>query len=192
MTIQEIPRRTRIEDIRRRELVAAAHRVFLQDGLDGLTSARICAEAGLSPGILSYYFKGKDDVLFAMVRLNNRILAEAVVAGLRNARDPDARVRAIVQGNFPAAVYNRNAANAWVSVCAAAARNARFQALQTIFYRRLRSNLRHALGDRPDREALILTVGAMIDGLWLRKAAGEDVSRDQAVALVLAVCGLTP
>src|SRR5690349_21526903 len=38
-------KRTRIEDIRRIELIAAAHRVFLEHGLQGMTSARICREA---------------------------------------------------------------------------------------------------------------------------------------------------
>ena len=65
-------KRTRIEDIRRVELIAAAHRVFLEHGLQGMTSARICREAGMSPGILAYYFKGKDEVLLGMVRYNNR------------------------------------------------------------------------------------------------------------------------
>ena len=47
-----------------------------------MTTKRICEEAGMSAGILSYYFKGKEDVLFAMVRLNNRLLMEAVAKGL--------------------------------------------------------------------------------------------------------------
>ena len=50
-------RKTRIEDIRRVELIGAAHRIFLRAGLKGLTSVRICHEAGMSQGILTYYFK---------------------------------------------------------------------------------------------------------------------------------------
>ena len=43
--------KTRIEDIRRIELIEAAHRIFLREGLRGLTTGRICAEAGMSQGI---------------------------------------------------------------------------------------------------------------------------------------------
>ena len=134
-------KRSRIEDIRREELILAAHRVFLTQGLAGLTTARICAEAGLSPGILAYYFRGKEDVLFQMVRYNNRILMEDIARRLRAAVTPWDRLTAIVEGNFPAANYNRAAANAWLSVCAASATNSRYARLQRIFYARLQSNL---------------------------------------------------
>ncbi|MEI2807917.1 transcriptional regulator BetI [Albidovulum sp.] len=182
-------KRSRIEDIRREELILAAHRVFLTQGLAGLTTARICAEAGLSPGILAYYFRGKEDVLFQMVRYNNRILMEDIARRLRAAVTPWDRLTAIVEGNFPAANYNRAAANAWLSVCAAATANPEYARLQRYFYRRLASNLASCLkpaltGDR--LEAAILTVGVMIDGLWLRRAADDGTSRDRAVAHMLA------
>lgn len=100
-------KRTRIEDIRRVELIQAAHRVFRAEGLTGLTTARICAEAGMSPGILAYYFKGKKDALYEMVRYNNRILLEDIVARLRAATTPWDRIVAIVDGNFPMQAYER-------------------------------------------------------------------------------------
>lgn len=34
---------------------------------------------------------------------------------------------------------------------------------------------------------MVLSIGVMIDGLWLRKATGEDIDRDQAVRLILAL-----
>ena len=92
--------RTRIEDIRRVELIEAAHRIFLRDGLKGLTTTRICHEAGMSQGILTYYFKDKDQVLFEMVRYANRVLMDAVVINLRQAETRWDRLTAIVDGNF--------------------------------------------------------------------------------------------
>lgn len=162
--------------------------MFRTHGLAGLTTARICAEAGLSPGILAYYFKGKEDVLFQMVRYNNRILMEDIIRRLRLARSGWERLAAIVEGNFPAGTYDRAAANAWISVCAAAATNAEYARLQRFFYRRLASNLASAL--RPalaaDRAGpLILSVGVMIDGLWLRKASDDTLGRDDVVDLIL-------
>lgn len=181
-------RRTRIEDIRRAELVQAAHRVFIERGLSGLTSARICEEAGMSPGILAYYFKGKDELLFGMVRYNNRVLMEDVIARLRQAESGWERFLAIVEGNFPAQAFERNTANAWLSVCAAAGTHAQYARLQRIFYARLFSNLASAFtgavaGDRLER--LALGVGTLIDGLWLRKASGESIARETAIALIV-------
>lgn len=186
--MSEKPRRARIEDIRRTELVQAAHRVFLEYGLAGLTTARICQEAGMSPGILAYYFKGKDEVLFGMVRHNNRVLMEDIIARLRVAETPWERFLAIVEGNFPASAFDRNAANAWLSVCAAAATNSQYALLQRIFYSRLNSNLASALEGVLDQGRLrdtALAIGVMIDGLWLRKAAGGKISRDEAVKLIV-------
>lgn len=180
--------RTRIEDLRRKELIEAAHRVFMTQGLSGMTTARICDEAGMSPGILSYYFKGKEEVLFAMVRLNNRALAEDVVARLRQAQNRWDRLLAIVEGNFPASYFHQNVANAWLSVCAASPGNVRYARLQRLFHKRLASNLGATL--RPLLAAdqvggIILSVGVLIDGLWLRKSADPTLDRATAVALIL-------
>ncbi len=184
----EKAKRTRIEDIRRTELVRAAHRVFMEHGLSGLTTARICGEAGMSPGILAYYFKGKDEVLFGMVRHNNRILMEDVVTKLKAARTSWERFVAIVEGNFPENAFEPNVARAWLSVCAAAASKPQFALLQTIFYRRLNSNLASAFGGVLDSTGLreaSMAIGALIDGMWLRKAAGGDVSRDEAIRTIV-------
>ena len=182
------PKRTRIEDLRRAELIAAAHRVFMVYGLTGLTTARICAEAGMSAGILAYYFKGKEDVLFAMVRLNNRLLMEDVVTRLNAARTRWERLLAIVEGNFPEPVYTPTVANAWLSVVAASATTPRYAQLQRLFYRRLRSNLASVFAGTlpPDRtESLAQVISGLIDGLWLQKAAQQAPGRNAAVALIL-------
>lgn len=180
-------KRTPIEDIRRVELIQAAHRVFIVHGLSGLTTARICNEAGMSPGILAYYFKGKEEVLFAMVRYNNRILMEDVISRLNHATTHWERLLAIVEGNFPNHTYERNTANAWLSVCAAAGANPQYGRLQTIFYKRLSSNIASSLASVLPAASLklaILGIGVMIDGLWLRKADGSDISQETAVQLV--------
>jgi TetR/AcrR family transcriptional repressor of bet genes len=179
--------RKRIDEIRRSELIEAAHRVFLREGLQGLTTARICKEAGMSPGILAYYFKGKDEVLYAMVRFNNRLLMEDVIARMRRAETSWQRLEAIVEGNFPAAAFIRNVAIAWLSVCAATNTNHNYERLQRLFHRRLESNLASAFAGMLDRKRLreaSLSIAGLIDGLWLRKAVGDDIGRDEAIEVV--------
>jgi TetR/AcrR family transcriptional regulator, transcriptional repressor of bet genes len=180
-------RRTRIEDIRRSELIEAAHRVFLNAGMKGLTTTRICQEAGMSQGILTYYFKSKDDLLFEMVRFSNGRLMHEVVTGLRNATTRWDRLEAIVLGNFPQEHYERNTANAWTSFYAAAITNERYARLQRLFYRRLRSNLASALGGvlpRSELDHFAKGFAAMIDGLWLRRGQDDDLTSDEAIRLV--------
>lgn len=181
-------KRTSFEDIRRVELIEAAHRVFMADGLSGMTTARICEEAGMSPGILAYYFKGKDEVLFGMVRYNNRILMEEVIERLKTAKSRWERLTAIIEGNFPPDAFNRNAANAWLSVVSAAHTNSQYARLQRIFYKRLGSNVSSSLsGILPAKQlkAITLSISVMIDGLWLRKATGSDLTHTDAVQVIV-------
>lgn len=189
--MQAKPRRqkTRIEDIRRVELIDAAHRIFLKEGLKGLTTTKICTEAGMSQGILTYYFRDKEEVLFEMVRMNNRILADAIVANLRAATNGWERLVALIDGNFPAPHYDRPMARAWISLYAEAAHNERYARLIRPYYRRLRSNIGAILrpvmpADKTDH--FVRGFAAMIDGLWLRRGHSDtDMWLDEARLLLV-------
>lgn len=188
MTAQPKKQKKRIEEIRRIELIEAAYRIFIRDGLKGLTTTRICQEAGMSQGILTYYFKDKDEVLFEMVRHANHILMDDVVLRLRGAGNRWDRIIAVIDGNFPESRFERNTANAWVSFYAEAAHNERYARLQRLFYRRLHSNLASALVPAVDRAAIdpfVLGFAAMLDGIWLRRGHSDvDISLAQAKQLL--------
>lgn len=188
MSTQTKKQKKRIEEIRRIELIEAAHRIFIRDGLKGLTTTRICNEAGMSQGILTYYFKDKDEVLFEMVRHANRILMDEVVMRLRGARTHWDRIIAVIDGNFPETRFDRNTANAWVSFYAEAAHNQRYARLQRLFYRRLHSNLASALVpavNRAEIDPFVLGFAAMLDGIWLRRGHSEaDISLAQGKQLL--------
>ncbi|MEW6634728.1 MAG: transcriptional regulator BetI [Pseudomonadota bacterium] len=181
--------KTRIQDIRRIELIEAAHRIFLRDGLKGLTTTRICHEAGMSQGILTYYFKDKDQVLFEMVRYANRLIMDAVVVKLRLAETSWERLTAIIDGNFPEEKFERNTANAWISFYAEAAHNPRYAQLQNIFYQRLRSNIGSALSplcSKGEIDHFVRGFAAMLDGFWLRRGhSDDDISHLEAKALLV-------
>lgn len=53
---------------KRGEILAAAKRCFIRDGMRGASIASICAEAGISPGHLYHYFESKDAMLEAIVQ----------------------------------------------------------------------------------------------------------------------------
>jgi TetR/AcrR family transcriptional repressor of bet genes len=188
MSTQMKKQKKRIEEIRRIELIEAAYRIFIRDGLKGLTTTRICQEAGMSQGILTYYFKDKDEVLFEMVRHANRILMDDVVVRLRGAASRWDRIIAVIDGNFPESRFERNTANAWVSFYAEAAHNQRYARLQRLFYRRLHSNLASALVPAMERAAIdpfVLGFAAMLDGIWLRRGHSDaDISLAQGKQLL--------
>lgn len=163
--------RTRIEKIRRRDLIEAAFRTFLDHGLGGTTVARIGRRAGMSHGIVNYYFKSKDQLLSAVMRHAFRQILRSSLVQLRSARTPRQRISAAIHGNFPADLYNRNTAAAWISFLAEASSNPEFGRLQDRFYRRLRRHLVINLGELTgpaQAERIALGISVWIDGLWLR------------------------
>jgi transcriptional repressor BetI len=180
--------RKSIEEIRRGELIEGAYRAFVKFGLGGLTSARISREVGMSPGILNYYFKNKDEILFWMIRYANRLIMLEVMRGLSAASTRWERIMAILEGNFPDRMYDVRTASAWVSFFSAVPQKPQFARLQDLFYRRLKSNLDSCLDgivSAEERRQLFLGISVLIDGLWLRRSLSDDVlAREDAIALI--------
>ncbi len=177
-----------IQEIRRRELIEAAYRVFLVHGLAGLTTAKICKEAGMSPGLLVYYFKSKDDVLFWMVRHANNVLMNVVIQKMKAATNRWDRLMAIVVGNFPEDLFNRNTANAWLSFYALSVHDKQLERLQSVFNQRLTSNVHSCVnGILTGTELTDFSqgLGIVIDGCWLRKGGSlNNMSSAEAIAFV--------
>ncbi|TXH38525.1 MAG: transcriptional regulator BetI [Rhodospirillaceae bacterium] len=180
--------RASIESIRRQELIKAAYETFRQYGFRGLTMARIGKQAGMSHGIINYYYKSKDDLLIAMVRYANGLIMKDVTRRLNEADTPLARLDAIIEGNFPVDLYDRATASAWVSFYSAVPEHPQFDRLQRLFYRRLRSNLLDCLASLTtpaEADLLVKGISVMIDGMWMRCAIDkEGLDRSEAVGLI--------
>lgn len=75
--------RPSVEDERREQIMEATRRVMVQRGLSELRVADIAREAGISPGIVHYYFETKEDLIMetfedtfaASIDYRNEILA---------------------------------------------------------------------------------------------------------------------
>lgn len=169
--------RTSIEQIRRRDLVEAAYLTFLEHGMQGMTMARIGERAGMSHGIVNYYFKSKDALVSAVVRKANFLIMQDTARRLRASHTPRERVSAIIAGNFPADLFTREIARAWVSYYAMIGQQPDFERLQNAVERRLASNLNHALKQLTDTrraKEIAMSIAVLIDGLWLRHAKSND------------------
>ena len=66
------------EEARREQILGAAHAVALREGIDGVTVRAVAAEAGVSHGLLIFYFKQKDQLIAALL---DRLLATASLLG---------------------------------------------------------------------------------------------------------------
>ena len=60
--------KTGMRGIRRQQFINAATTVILQDGLAGVSNARVASVAGLSPSLLPHYFSDRTLLLDAILR----------------------------------------------------------------------------------------------------------------------------
>lgn len=180
--------RTSIEKIRRRDLIEAAYQTFLEHGFNGMTMVRIGERAGMSHGIVNYYFKSKDELVSAVVRKANFLIMQDTAKRLRAARSARERVSAVIAGNFPSDLFTREIARAWVSYYAALGGRQDLDRMQRAVDARLTSNLMHALRQLVDlRRARLIAdyVAVLIDGYWLRHTKSYDaVDATAAIARI--------
>ncbi|MDX1504001.1 MAG: TetR family transcriptional regulator [Thermoanaerobaculia bacterium] len=87
-----MPRTKATQEERREQILEAAFRVAARDRLDGLTVRRVAREAGLSSGLVFFYFKTKEALLLALL---DWLLERTIVrrTGTRVLSLPSARER---------------------------------------------------------------------------------------------------
>jgi TetR/AcrR family transcriptional regulator, fatty acid metabolism regulator protein len=91
--------------VRREQIVRATVRCLAREGYTRLTMKKVAREAGVSQGILHYYFADKRAILTATLEAVSRDLDRRVAAAQsRTGRDPAARLRALVRACLDVAV----------------------------------------------------------------------------------------
>ena len=79
-------------DARKSALITACARVLATKGASGASVRAICAEAGVSPGLLTHYFDGIDALIAATYRDTGDRVQAALNAAVEQA-DPTPRAR---------------------------------------------------------------------------------------------------
>ena len=109
--------RTGMEPVRRRALIGAAIEAIHAEGYCGVTVAEIARRAGVSYGLAHHYFGSKEQLLAAAMRHLFRLLGEEVVTRLRQAETAEARLSALVRGNFARSQLQPSLISAWLAFC---------------------------------------------------------------------------
>ncbi|WP_031217533.1 MULTISPECIES: transcriptional regulator BetI [unclassified Halomonas] len=180
-----------MEPIRRQQLIQATMAAIDEVGLADATVARIARHAGVSAGIISHYFGGKDGLLEATMRRILSDLGDAVAARRHDRPDdsPRAQLQAIIEGNFDRSQVSGPVAKTWLAFWASSMHKPALQRLQQVNDRRLHSNLCaqfRRLMPRDEARACARALAALIDGLWLRGALtpeGLDAEAARRTAL---------
>src|SRR5688572_16936359 len=78
---------------RRQQIVAGLLRVMSERGYERASVAEIARAASLSPGLVHYHFKDKQEILLTLVEQLTARVRERVAARLAQVRGEDARAR---------------------------------------------------------------------------------------------------
>ncbi|BCK55415.1 TetR/AcrR family transcriptional regulator [Nocardia wallacei] len=92
--------RTFIEEARRRQIIGAAVEVISEFGYGKASLARIARQAGISKGVVSYHFDGKDDLMAQLVVQLYVSAAERIAPAVAAAAGPRDALLAYIRANL--------------------------------------------------------------------------------------------
>lgn len=187
--VAEAPVKRRVVD-RREALIDAVFRCVVRDGLAATTTAAVAEEAGVSKGVIHYYFRDKIALLEAAF--------ERVLEGFHGAlaRQPHGSGRlvddldALVRVGLPLAGSSRERTIFWVQFLAAGLHDPALGVLQQRYYARWRAHLRErvaalqaarSLDSSLDADAIATTIMAFSDGMGIAMLGGGLPGSEAAV-----------
>lgn len=163
-----------MKPVRKKQLIDATLESIALHGLQKTTIVTISKIAGLSTGIISHYFGGKQELVDATVK---HLLEQLKLALFERISDgeltPHVRLMRIVEANFTPFQRSIPATKTWISFWAQSMHEPGLARLQHINSKRLYSNLYFSFKSLMPATAADIAakqMAAMIDGFWLRSA----------------------
>lgn len=168
---------------RRVDLVRVAYRLFADKGVHRVSLDEIAAAAGLSKGLVLYYFKTKENLVLATMRWALDATAERVRTAMARATTPNGKVIAMIDEIWSGAESNRRFYLLDLDLAGHAARLKHFTELSATFHSVVNELYADVIAQGvaegaftadPEEGAVVLR--AMIDGLflqWLQEADWE-------------------
>lgn len=167
-----------MKPLRKQQLINATLESVAMHGFQNTTIVTISRIAGLSSGIISHYFTGKQGLVEATIK---HLLEQLKLVLLDRMNQPnlsaDKRLKMIVEANFTQFQRSIPATRTWVSFWAQSMHDPALARLQHINSKRLYSNLLFSFRQLLDDDLAIIAskqTAAMIDGFWLRSALSSQ------------------
>jgi AcrR family transcriptional regulator len=89
-----------IINLRRNQLTKAAYKVVGQKGYYDFTIRDIAQEAGMSTGLIHYYFKNKEELLLHLLKEINKNMLVSLNRAISKAQDPREKLNIFMQQAF--------------------------------------------------------------------------------------------
>ena len=163
-------------DARRAALITACARMLATKGASGTSVRAICAEAGVSPGLLTHYFDGIDALIAATYRDTGDRVQAALNAAVEQADPtPRARLLAYLTASFAPPIADPDLLATWLAFWSLARTDAAITALHAQIYADYREKLEALIAAcKPgDHRLTAVALTALVDGLWLELSLGD-------------------
>jgi len=181
--------RPKMKEIRAQQLIDATLISVERYGLQHSTINTISAIAGMSSGIISHYFGGKQGLIEATLKYLIDQLKQALLAQIADKNlTAKARLHIVVEANFTELQRSKAATKTWLSFWSQAMHEPGLARLQNINNKRLYSNLLYPFKQllaEPDAINAAKQTAAIIDGFWLRSALSASPEKEFKQAQVL-------
>ncbi|MGF0241322.1 transcriptional regulator BetI [Rhodococcus sp. IEGM1300] len=178
--VQEVKkRRTRIDpEMRRKAIIEATMQCITRYGHSGSTLERICAQAGVSIGLIGHHFSSKEELMLSTYQELTDQLREETRKYLEvQGRSPEDRLLAIIRSSFRGQIFNEFILTTWLGFWGAAVSSDQLRALNKKLYADYRQELESVFkaigkenGTQIDAKSAALIITALIDGFWLEWA----------------------
>ena len=188
--------------VRKARLVEATLVCLQRFGFQGASIRRICAEAGVSVGLINHHYASKDELVADAYLAITRRLTEQLRAAIDGAA-PDARSRlsAFFSGSFSEELLNPRLLDAWLAFWVAVKSADTISRAHDRSYAEYRATISQTLMQlarenrwrRFDSDLAAIALSALLDGLWLEYGLDPNTfSPQQGVQICEAlVDGLT-
>jgi AcrR family transcriptional regulator len=186
----------RLDSDKAKRIVAAMRSSVARRGAAGSTFDHVAQEAGVSRGLLHYYFGSKERLLVEVVRHDADVRVTAIEERLRDARSLDAIVQALVWGLEQFVAEDAGSHAVIHELLSAARRNDEIRDELAALYRRVRAEVGEILVEkeregivtlRADAEAVVAIFLALADGLEVQLTSDVDWPSASAVDTAVAV-----
>ena len=119
---------------RKVDLIRSAYRLFSEKGVHRVPLEEIAENAGLSKGLILYYFKTKENLVLATMSWALDATAERVRQAMAGAATPEGQVLAMIDGIWSGAETNRRFYLLYLDLAGHAARLHQFTQLSATFH----------------------------------------------------------
>ncbi len=168
-------------------LVRAAYRLIASKGIERTTLQDVADAAGVSKALVVYHFKTKENLLLTAIRWVLARVAERLTSAAASVEPPEEKVQAMIDAIFVDPRRNRNFYLAYTALIGEAARNERFNELNTTFQSIMNAAYADLIRDGAGTafavdsvEEAAMGVRALIDGLLLQWLEEPDWTKQHA------------